>query len=148
MMPFSSPPHMVDGSNFMSNSKSYAGMEANDMGCHLFNHDMDLDDQSTPSFFMDHDDENSTPPLEQGDSTNDNHSAGTIVDHEFDYLSSNDHSNVESDDEGSLDLDNGTATQSETEGPDSEGFMRETYNVQTYDVTKTRLQCPIGSPIL
>ena len=33
MMPFSS--HMVDGSNFMSNLKSYAGMVANGMGCHI-----------------------------------------------------------------------------------------------------------------
>jgi hypothetical protein len=102
---------------------------------------MDLDDQSTPSFLIDHDDENSTPPLirnthessttqKQGDSTNDNNSAGTI-DHEFDYSSSDDHSNVETDDEGSLDLDNGTATRSETEGPDAESTMRVTYNAQS-----------------
>ena len=126
MMPFSSS-HMVDGTNFMINSKSYAGMVANGMGSHLFNHDMDLDDQSTPSFFMDHDDEHSTPPLEQGDSTNDDHSAGTI-DHEFDYSSSGDNSNVDSDDEGSLDLDNGTATVSQNERP----------NAQTYDVTENQ----------
>jgi len=97
MMPLP-PPDMVVGSKFISNSKTYAGMVANGMGCHLLDYDMDLDDQSTPSFFRDHDDENSCPPLshnthesctdqEQRDSTNDNNSTGTL-DHEFDYSTS------------------------------------------------------------
>ena len=148
MMPFP-PPHMVDGSNFMSNSKSYAGMVANGMGCHLLDYNMDLDDQSTLGFFRDHDDENSSPHLscnthesctdqEQGNSTNDNNSAGTI-DHECDYSSSDNDSNVESNDEGPLDVDSVTGAQSETEGLDVEGTRRETLNPPTNDLTDNQV---------
>ena len=142
MMPFP-PPDMVDGSNFVSNSKSYAGMVANGMGCHLLDYDMDLDDQSTPSFFRDYDNENLYPPLscnthesctdqEQGNSTNDNNSAGTI-DHEFVYSSSDNDSNDESNDECPLDVDSVTGAQSETEGLDLEGTRGETFNLPRND---------------
>ena len=143
------PPDMVDGSNFMSNSKSYAGLVANGMGSHLFDYDMDVDDQSTPSFRDDNDNENSSPPFGrdthdsctdqgQGNTMNDNNSARTI-DHEFGYSSCDIDSNDESNEECSLDVDSVTGAQSETEGHDMEGTRGETFNLPSNDLTNEQV---------